>query len=182
MGTRVPGEFRPPRELVAVSAPRLSGRGVLVVSSSGLTVEGDLVDVAPPIPWWRLGVPVVAVAVAFAFRSDNPGQILGPVVMAALLLYFWSRFRAEFGQSGAFEVPWSAIEHVVRLPADPEVLGFVLAGPIGRAGTPEQVFFAPVAGVESLAAAILEAAPSSLSVDLESANEHDFGEGDGSTE
>jgi hypothetical protein len=92
--------------------------------------------------------------------------VLGPLTALALLLYFWGRFRSESGQHASYAVPWSDVEHVVRLPSDPEVLGFVLARPIGAEGTPEQVFFAPTAGVDTLIDALRADGPPSLPIDL----------------
>ena len=165
MAAHLVGEFRPPRELAMVAAPRVAGRGFLHVTEGGLTVEGAVVD-APTFQTWRVSLGLLAVAVLAVAFVDNPTHILGPVTVAALLLYFWSRFRSEYGHQGSFAVPWSDVEHVVRLPADPEVVGFVLARPLGAAGTPEQVFFAPTQGVEALIDALRADGPASLPIDL----------------
>lgn len=168
MNERIVGEYRPPRELAAVAAPRVSGRGTLDVSSQGLVVEGQILDV-PPFPLWKVTVPLAVAALIVFFVVDRPTHILGPMTMVALLLYFWSRFRAEYGSHGRHAIPWHMVEHVVRMPADPDVIGLVLARPLAGDGTPEQVFFAPTQGVEHLVVVIRANGPTALTIDLESA-------------
>lgn len=165
MAADLVGEFRPPRELASVQAPRVAGKGFLHVSESGLTVEGAIID-APSFPTWRVSVGLLLLAVIVSLFVDRPTHILGPLTALALLTWFWARFRAEQGHRGSYAVPWSEVEHVVRLPSDPEVLGFVLAGPLAREGTPEQVFFAPTAGVEALIDALRADGPAALPIDL----------------
>jgi len=159
------GEFRPPRELAAVQTPRVSGRGFLGVSGRGLTVEGAIAD-APVFATWAIPLVLLAVAVAVVVFVDRPTQVLGPLSAAAMVWYFWSRFRSETGRHGSYAVPWSDVEHVVRLPSDPEVLGFVLARPLGPPGSPEQVFFAPTVGIDALIDALRADGPASLPIDL----------------
>jgi hypothetical protein len=50
------------------------------------------------------------------------------------------------------------------MPADPEVLGIVLTGPVAGTGTPEQLFFAPVGGVEELVVTLVAEGPDALEV------------------
>lgn len=57
------------------------------------------------------------------------------------------------------------MDHVVRMQTPPDVVAFVLTGPIAGRGTPEQVYFAPKDGVEALFDALKAAAPPTVTVD-----------------
>jgi hypothetical protein len=163
---RLIGEFRPPREVVTVGIARVVGRGSVSVSAGGLVFEGRATR-APVVP---PGVLAAAGAALILVGALVPGseRVVVPLLLGGTLLAVWMGWRSEYGSPGRFEVPWSGIEHVVRLPADHDVVAIVLSGALAGAGSPEQVYFAPSNGVLAFVEALREAAPA-LSVDLDSA-------------
>lgn len=161
------GEFRPPRELVSIGAARVSGPGSIEVSTSSLRVDGRVAS-APPISRTALlaaGAALLLVGVVF----PGADRVALPLLLLGTLGGVWLSWRSEYGVRGVHEVPWSRVEHVARLPADPEVLAIVLAGPVAGLGSPEQLYFAAANGADQLVAALREHAPAGLSMDLDSA-------------
>ena len=145
---------------------RAVGRGVVTVSPTGLSIEGRVTR-APPLPPALLGGVGVGLVLVGAIAPGAERVVL-PLLLVATLGGVWMGWRAEYGASGRFEMPWSSVEHVVRLPADPDVVAILFAGPLAGTGSPEQVYFAPSNGIEALAAALREGAPA-LTIDLDSA-------------
>jgi hypothetical protein len=164
---RLIGEFRPPREVVAMGVARVSGPGAVTVAAQGLRVEGR-VSVSPPVPRSVLLVLGAALLLAGAL-VPGADRVALPLLVLGTLGAVWMAWRAEYGARGNVEVPWSAIEHVVRLPADHEVVAIVLSGPLSGRGSPEQLYFAPSNGVDALVASLEDHAPPTLSIDLHSA-------------
>jgi hypothetical protein len=158
------GDFKPPVELGAMSAARVAGPGSIEVKADGLRVRGPLVDVAPSAnPAW-LVLFLLAIAVLVAAFVPRSERILTPFVTVVVLGWAWFRFRNSRGRSRTMDIPWSNVEHVVRMPADPDVLGIVLSGPVAGRGTPEQLFFAPAGGVDDLVVALVKEGPDRLEV------------------
>jgi hypothetical protein len=164
MALYVVGEFRPPLELGTMSAARVSGPGSLEVSTSGLRIRGSIVDAAPGVHPAYLVVPLLTVAVLAALFVPHSERFLTPFVTVVTAGWLLWRFRNSRGRRRTIDLPWAQIEHVVRMPADPEVLGIVLTGPVDGAGTPEQLFFAPVGGVEELVVTLVAEGPDALEV------------------
>jgi hypothetical protein len=151
-----------------MGAARVTGRGVVHVSSDGLTVEGTIFGAGPQIsPWASLLVLICGLCISTFV--PNAERVLTPATVLVVGGIVWLRYRAEYGQSGTFAVRWPEVEHVVRLASSPDVVAVVLARPLGGRGSPEQVFFAPAGGVEQMVEAIREFGPSTLTVDVESA-------------
>jgi hypothetical protein len=172
------GEFSPPRELAAIAAPRVAGRGRVEVGPAGLSFDGRVVDAPSPIPPWSSVVVLIAALLVYRFVPGAERVLLpGTAVLVAGLL--WLRYRAETGQDRVYAVPWADLEHVARLPASPDVLAFVLARPLGGNGGPEQVFFAATEGMDALVGALRECAPPTLSWDLHSADRGEPDEAEG---
>jgi hypothetical protein len=165
MGLFSTGEFRPPVELAAMSAARVAGRGSIELTAKGLRVRGALVDSAPPIanPAWVV-LLLLGVALLVAAFVPHSEWFLTPFVTVVTLGWMGWRFANSRGRSRTLDVPWTVIEHVVRMPADPEVLGIVLSRPIAGRGTPEQIFFAPAGGVDELVVAFVNEGPDGLEV------------------
>lgn len=163
---RLIGEYRPPREVVAMGVARVNGRGTLTATTMGLQVEGRVTR-APPVSPGLLG------AVGFALLSIGalvPGAepVAVPLLIGGTLAGVWMAWRSEYGAAGRYDVPWAQVEHVVRLPADHDAVAILFSGPFAGPGSPEQVYFAPSNGVDALATALRDAAPD-LPIDLESA-------------
>jgi hypothetical protein len=169
---RIVGEYAPPREVVALEAARLSGRGMLEVGPAGLAFDGALQGVESRIPSWAW-LAVLAVAAAGSVVIPDGEQVLMPGAVLVVGVLMWLRFRSDVGVAGVHSVPWSQVEHVVRLPSSPDTLAFVLTGPVAGHGSPEQVYFAPTAGIEDLVDALRSAGPASLTIDTASAEEAD---------
>src|SRR5687767_7660828 len=101
VGRRISGEFSPPRELVAMGAARVTGRGVVHVSADGLTVEGTIFGAGPQIsPWASLLVLLCGLCIsAFVPHAE---RVLTPATVLVVGGIIWLRYRSEFGQSGTF--------------------------------------------------------------------------------
>ena len=166
MTSHLVGEFRPPREIAAMGAARVTGVGTVDALREGLVVEGRMLS-APPVPRVAFGLGFLA-AVLVGAMVPGGDLVAVPALLALGAAVAWVAWRTEIGVHGRHVVPWPSVEHVVRLPSDHDVVAIVLAGPVAGAGTPEQVYFAPSLGVEALAAALREHVPG-LTVDLESA-------------
>lgn len=151
-----------------MAAARVAGRGSVDVNGGGITVDGRIVGGESPIPPWA-SLAVLGAGLLISALVPHAERILPPATVLVVGVILWFRYRAEFGVAGAFHVPWAEVEHVVRLPSAPDVVGIVFARPLAGAGTPEQVFFAPTAGVEPFVASLRAAAPAHLTWDLESA-------------
>lgn len=168
MGRLISGEYTPPRELVAIGAARVSGRGSIQVSEAGLAFEGTIHGGGPPVSP-LISLLLLAAGLAIFALVPSAERALAPLTALAAALLLWLRYRADFGRSGTFSLSWSEIEHAVRLASAPDVLAIVLSRPISGRGSPEQVFFSPTLGVEELVAAMREHAPQALTIDTESA-------------
>lgn len=168
MGSRITGEFSPPRELVALGASRMGGRGTVAVSAGGLAFEGTILGASPVVPMWA-SVAVLCIGVAFSSLVPHAERYLTPATGVIVSAIVWLRYRAEYGRTGVFRVPWSEVEHVVRLASAPDVMAFVFAHPIAGGRTPEQVFFSATEGIETLVRAVRDDAPPALTIDVESA-------------
>ncbi len=164
---RLLGEFRPPRELVSLGAARVAGPGSLIVEEGQLRVEGR-VSAEPPLSRTALAV---AGGVLLLVGAVVPGadRVVLPVLGLGTAVGVWWTWRSEVGVHGVHEVEWSRVEHVARLPGDPDVVAIVLSGPLAGRGTPEQLYFAAANGAEALVAALRESGPRGLSMDVESA-------------
>jgi hypothetical protein len=151
-----------------MAASRVAGRGSVDVTGGGVTVDGRIVGGESPIPPWA-SLAVLGAGLLISALVPHAERFLPPATVVVVGVILWFRYRAEFGVVGAFHVPWAEVEHVVRLPSAPDVVGIVFARPLAGAGSPEQVFFAPAAGVEPFVATLRAAAPGHLTWDLESA-------------
>jgi hypothetical protein len=150
-----------------MGAARVTGRGVVHVSADGLTVEGTIFGAGPQISPWA-SLLVLLCGLCISVFVPHAERVLTPATVLVVGGIVWLRYRSEFGQSGTFAVRWPEVEHVVRLASSPDVLAVVLSRPLGGRGSPEQVFFAPAGGVESMVEAIREFAPSTLTMDVDS--------------
>lgn len=161
---RFVGEYRPPQQLVAMSAARVTGAGHLGVDSEGLQVDARMLA-APVVPRFLLSVIFLVGAVASGLI---PGfQQIGMVItIGVVAVAGWFYWRAEFGTRVSARVPWSAIEHVTRLASDEEIVAIVLADGLSGPGSPEQVYFAATLGIDEVVAALAEHAPEALSMEL----------------
>lgn len=164
MARSMRGEFTPPRELVAIGFARVTGRGELHLSDAGLAIDAELQGTSSRIPAWS-SLVVLGVGAAISALVPHAERILTPATVAIVAGFMWMRYRAEYGVASRFVVAWSGVEHVVRMQSAPDVVAFVLAGPIAGRGTPEQVYFAPADGVDALFAEVRAAAPAHLSLD-----------------
>ena len=163
---RFVGEYRPPRELVSISAARVVGPGHLGVGPEGLEIDGRMMT-APLVPRAALSIlALVGVLASALVPSFNEVAMVATLGIAAL--GGWLYWRSEFGVRTTRRVPWTAVEHVVRLQSDPDVVAVVLEEPVGGLGTPESVYFAATLGAPALADALAEHAPGSVSLDLDS--------------
>jgi hypothetical protein len=151
-----------------MSVARVAGRGAVDVTPGGLVVEGRILGAESAIPWWA-SLGVLAVGLLVARLVPNAERVLTPATVLVVGGILWFRYRAEFGMAGAFTVPWSDVEHVVRMPSAPGVVAVVLSRPLAGPGTPEQIFFGPTEGPETFLAALRAAAPAHLTWDTESA-------------
>jgi len=165
MGLYSTGEFKPPVELGAMSAARVAGPGTLELNRTGLRVRGAIVDAAPPVanPAWIV-LLLLGVALLVAAFVPHSERFLTPFVTVVTLGWMGWRFANSRGRTRTFDVPWSMVEHVVRMPADPDVLGIVLSGPVAGRGTPEQLFFAPSGGIDDLVVGFVKEGPDGLEV------------------
>jgi hypothetical protein len=152
-----------------MGAARVSGRGSIEVTGGVLAVEGRILGAESPIPSWA-SLVVLGVGVLISALVPHAERILTPATVVAVAAILWVRYRAEFGLSGVFRVPWADVEHVVRMPSAPDVVAIVLARPLAGAGTPEQFFFAPAGGVDPFVHALQRSAPAHLGWDLRSAD------------
>ena len=153
---------------MAIGASRMGGRGTLDVSAGGLAFEGTILGASPVVPMWA-SVAVLCLGVAFSSAVPHAEVYLAPATVLIVGSILWLRYRAEYGRTGVFRVPWSEVEHVVRLPSAPDVVAFVFSRPIAGGRTPEQVFFAATEGLDALVGAVREDAPGALTIDVESA-------------
>ncbi|MEQ1504499.1 MAG: hypothetical protein ABMB14_19835 [Myxococcota bacterium] len=165
MARQLTGEFSPPRELVAIAVPRVAGRGAIGVSADGLVVDGTVFGSAWTVSPWA-AFAVVVVGLAISSLVPHAERVLTPATTILALGLIWLRYRADFGRTATFRLGWTDVEHVVRLPADPSVVAFVLARPLSGWGSPEQLFFAPTGGVDGLVDALRSEAPASLSIEI----------------
>ena len=167
MARRSVGEFRPPREVVSLAIARVTGPGVIEVTEAGLRIDGRVSSVSR-VP---RGVLVAAGVGLLVLGAVVPGgeRPASAALLALVAWGVWITFRSEYGWRGVHAVAWAQVEHVARLPADPDVVAIVLSAPIAGAGSPEQVYFAPSNGVEWLAEALRALGPPGLSMDLDSA-------------
>jgi hypothetical protein len=163
MARRLVGEFSPPRELVAIAAPRMSGRGTVEVSEAGVTFDGRLMSVEPPIPAWSSAV-VLLVGLVLGRVFPGSEAVLLPASLVAVVGIVGWRYRAELGTTRAHTLAWTELEHVVRLQSQPDVLAFVLTKPIGGRNGPEQLFFEATEGWGALADAVTTFAPGGTTI------------------
>ncbi|MEZ4235756.1 MAG: hypothetical protein R3F59_06250 [Myxococcota bacterium] len=165
LGEAVIGEFAPPREVVTVGIARLAGPGTVRVGAGGLAFEGPVLGVESRVPVYG-SVAVLAAAAVGSVLVPGGEQVLLPLAVLGVAGMMALRMRSEVGVGGRHVVPWARVEHVVRLPSAPDTVAFVLDGPVGGRGTPEQVYFAPTAGVEALVEALRARGPVGLSMDV----------------
>ena len=163
---RLVGEFRPPPELAAMSAARVTGKGTIEATEAGLRVDARVLSAMPGVPRWALSLFVLLVVLVATFVPESQ-LVLVPLTAVVVGAFGWLYWRAEYGQAQLFEVPWAKVEHVVRLASARDVAAIVLSSPVRGWGSPETLYFAPALGVEALAAA-MKHAPAHVTVDLES--------------
>jgi hypothetical protein len=174
VGHRLVGEFRPPPEIATMSIPRVVGKGTVETGPSGLKVEGKVLSAVPTPSRTAWSLLLLAVVLVAAFVPDSE-RILVPAMVLAVGGAMFLHWRAEYGLAGGFEVPWSDVEHVVRLASARDVVAIVFTRPARGWGSPEAVYFEPSLGVEAVGAALRADAPAALTMDLESGlAEHPF--------
>lgn len=154
-----PGQYRPPKELIAISFPRLVGAGALGLSDQGLEVSATAVDLPSPIPM-GLGLAGLLLIGAAAGLVFDPGRVVGLVILVAFVAWSYQTWRQEYGVTSKRHLAWTEIEHAAHLASDREVVAVVLRHPLYGAGTPDALFFAPTEGIEELLAALRHHAPS----------------------
>lgn len=162
----VRGEFQPPKELVAIEMARFEGPGSLALDATGIDLHGRLVDVPELLPPRILAPLVVLVATASASTLGYADLWIGGSLAVATLILA----RGVVTRPTRHRVPWSDVEHVVRMPAQPEVVCFVLQRPVGRSRGPETLFFAPgTEDVTRFLASVRSLGPAGLPIDASSA-------------
>jgi hypothetical protein len=164
---RQSGEFRPPKELVAIEMARVQGPGWVSLEPSGLTVHGRVVDAPERIPSRPLALAVAMSAVAGA-SAFGPPEIW---MLGGGALALWLALRPAMKGATSFTMPWSEVTHVVQMPATPDTVCFVLEKPLGGPGAPEAFFFAPIdEDVPRFVSELRKVAPPSVAIDDESAH------------
>jgi hypothetical protein len=99
---RLIGEYRPPREVVAMGIARMNGRGTLTASTAGLRVEGRVTR-APLVSYallWAAGFALLVVGAVL------PGAepIVVPLLVAGTLAGVWMAWRSEYGAAGHHDI------------------------------------------------------------------------------
>lgn len=152
------GQYRPPRELVAIAFPRLSGPGSLAVGADGIALQGTALDLPAPVPMGLALAGLLALGAAAATVFE-PGRVVGLVILVAFVAWSIHTWRREYGVAGTHRIPWAGVEHAAHLGSDREVVVVSLRDPLHGAGTPDALFFAPTEGIEALLEAIRAHAP-----------------------
>ena len=167
MSHRLVGEFRPPPEVATMELPRVTGKGSIETTPSGLKVEGKVLSAVPKpsrLVWSLLLLGVVLIA-AFVPSSE---RVLVPAMTLAVGVAAYLHWRAEYGLAGGFEVPWTDVEHVVRLASARDVVAILFTRPVKGWGSPEAVYFEASLGAEAVGAAFRADAPETVTMDLDS--------------
>lgn len=168
MAHRMVGEFRPPPEVATMSLPRVIGKGSIETTASGLKVEGRVLSAVPQPSRLTGSVLLLGVVLIAVFVPDSE-RLLVPAMVVVVGIGLFLHWRAEYGMSGGFEVPWSDVDHVVRLASARDVVAILFTGPVKGWGSPEAVYFQPSLGVEAVGVAFRSDGPAGVSMDLESA-------------
>lgn len=167
MSHRLVGEFRPPPELATMSVPRVTGKGSIETTPTGLVVEGKVLSAVPQPSrlTWSL-ILLVVVVVAYVVPSSE--RVLVPAMAVFVAIAAFLHWRAEYGLAGGFVVPWQDVEHVVRLGSARDVVAILFRRPVRGWGSPEAVYFEASLGPEAVGAAFRADAPPSVTMDLDS--------------